>query len=94
MRPGGPTAEAKPSVTASADLAWRDYFTNSTLRKVIDLALSNNRDLRIAALNIERAQALYRMVKVGQPIPLELYEGVAEILAYVYRLSKGQRKSA
>lgn len=40
------------------------------------------------------AQALYRMVKVGQPIPIELYEGVAEILAYVYRLSKGQRKAA
>jgi flagellar biosynthetic protein FlhB len=40
------------------------------------------------------AQALYRMVKVGQPIPVELYEGVAEILAYVYRLSKGQKKAA
>ena len=40
------------------------------------------------------AQALYRMVKVGQPIPIELYEGVAEILAYVYRLSKGRKKSA
>lgn len=34
------------------------------------------------------AQALYRAVKVGQAIPVELYEGVAEILAYVYRLSK------
>jgi len=40
------------------------------------------------------AQALYRLVKVGQPIPVELYAGVAEILAYVYRLSKGARKSA
>jgi flagellar biosynthetic protein FlhB len=33
------------------------------------------------------AQALYRAVKVGQAIPTNLYEGVAEILAYVYRLS-------
>jgi flagellar biosynthetic protein FlhB len=33
------------------------------------------------------AQALYRTVKVGQAIPTDLYEGVAEILAYVYRLS-------
>lgn len=40
------------------------------------------------------AQALYRMVKVGQPIPIELYAGVAEILAYVYRLSKGRTKRA
>ncbi|HEY3965767.1 MAG TPA: EscU/YscU/HrcU family type III secretion system export apparatus switch protein [Planctomycetaceae bacterium] len=38
------------------------------------------------------AQALYRMVKVGQPIPGDLYEGVAEILAYVYRLSKKTMK--
>jgi flagellar biosynthesis protein FlhB len=33
------------------------------------------------------AQALYKTVKVGQAIPVELYEAVAEILAYVYRLS-------
>jgi len=40
------------------------------------------------------AQALYRAVKIGQAIPMELYEGVAEILAYVYRLSKKQVKRA
>lgn len=40
------------------------------------------------------AQALYRMVKVGHPIPGDLYEGVAEILAYVYRLSKKSIKRA
>ena len=40
------------------------------------------------------AQALYRLVKVGQAIPTELYEGVAEILAYVYRLSRKQSRRA
>jgi flagellar biosynthetic protein FlhB len=40
------------------------------------------------------AQALYRMVKVGHAIPVELYEGVAEILAYVYRLTKKQLRRA
>lgn len=39
------------------------------------------------------AQALYRMVKVGQAIPVDLYAGVAEILAYVYRLSKRRRRA-
>jgi flagellar biosynthetic protein FlhB len=34
----------------------------------------------------ELAQALYRGVEVGQSIPVELYQAVAEILAYVYRL--------
>src|SRR5262245_14924697 len=40
------------------------------------------------------AQALYRTVKVGHTIPVELYEGVAEILAYVYRLTKKQIRRA
>lgn len=40
------------------------------------------------------AQALYRMVKVGQAIPSDLYEGVAEILAYVYRLSNRRMRRA
>jgi len=32
------------------------------------------------------AQALYRAVEVGQEIPVALYQAVAELLAYVYRL--------
>jgi len=47
--------------TAAAELPWRDYFADERLRKVIDLALENNRDLRVAALNIERARAMYRI---------------------------------
>jgi len=35
----------------------------------------------------ELARQLYREVKVGQPVPIELYEVFAEIMAYVYRLS-------
>lgn len=71
------------------------------------IVLAKGKDLlaarirRVAAENgipiVEKkplAQALYRMVKIGQPIPVELYEGVAEILAYVYRLSKDRKKSA
>jgi flagellar biosynthetic protein FlhB len=33
------------------------------------------------------AQALYRSVEVGDEVPSEHYAAVAEILAYVYRLS-------
>jgi len=32
------------------------------------------------------AQALYKMVEIGDYIPVELYRAVAEVLAYVYRL--------
>lgn len=34
------------------------------------------------------AQALYQSVEVGQEIPVHLYRAVAEILAYIYRLTR------
>lgn len=34
------------------------------------------------------ARALYAAVEIGQPVPQELYQGVAEVLAYVYKLKK------
>jgi len=36
------------------------------------------------------AQALYKMVEVGQEIPPHLYRAVAEILAYIFKLMKGK----
>ncbi len=36
--------------------------------------------------NVMLAQALYKAVDIGQPIPPDLYTAVAEVLAYVYRL--------
>jgi flagellar biosynthetic protein FlhB len=39
------------------------------------------------------AQALYKTVEVGQEVPAEFYQAIAEILAYVYELAgKGVRK--
>lgn len=38
--------------------------------------------------NIILAQALYKAVEIGRPIPGELYTAVAEVLAYVYRLKR------
>jgi len=40
-------------------LRWRDFFTDEKLQQVIATALTNNRDLRIAALNVEFARAEY-----------------------------------
>ncbi|MBP2161073.1 MULTISPECIES: efflux transporter outer membrane subunit [Asticcacaulis] len=53
-----PTAAPLP---ATGSLKWRDLFTDPALQGTIQLALDNNRDLRVAALNIERARALYRI---------------------------------
>jgi multidrug efflux system outer membrane protein len=43
-----------------ADTAWRDFFTDPRLVRVIDTALANNRDLRLAVANVEQARARYR----------------------------------
>lgn len=45
----------------AAEIHWRDFFTDPTLQQLIDTALKNNRDLRVTALNVQRAQALYRI---------------------------------
>ena len=50
---------AKPAVTADL-LGWRDFFADPALQRLIQIGLENNRDLRVAALNIEAAQAQYR----------------------------------
>ena len=52
---------APAEVPAPNELPWRDYFTDTKLRSVIELALSNNRDLRVAALHVQKAQALFRI---------------------------------
>ena len=40
-------------------LSWREYFSDEKLQQVIGMALTNNLDLRLAALNVEQARALY-----------------------------------
>ena len=52
------TRAATGAPTAS-ELRWREFFTDERLQKIIEIALNNNRDLRLAALNVERARALY-----------------------------------
>ncbi len=60
--PTGPAyaADGAPAAPEEIlDLGWREVFTDAKLQQVIELALTNNRDLRLAALNVERAQAYY-----------------------------------
>jgi len=61
--PEGPAYKATPAGSApqATDIAWQDFILDAQLRKVLDLALRNNRDLRIAALNTEKARAYYRI---------------------------------
>jgi outer membrane protein, multidrug efflux system len=49
------------SETVAADIGWREFFPDPQLQQLIALALTNNRDLRVAALNVQSAQAQYRI---------------------------------
>ena len=59
--PTGPSykADAPAGATAVSEIAWREFFADARLRQVIELALANNRDLRVSILNIEKARATY-----------------------------------
>jgi len=56
---GAAYRETAMDVPGGADLKWREFFTDERLQAIIETALGNNRDLRVAALNVERARALY-----------------------------------
>jgi len=62
--PSGPAYKdvaGKPADKAVADIPWAEFFLDPQLRKVVALSLDNNRDLRVAALNIERSRAQYQI---------------------------------
>jgi multidrug efflux system outer membrane protein len=69
-RPAAPVApafaEASPAGEAAAAIAWQRFFEDARLRQLIDLALANNRDLRVAVLNIEQARAQHQIRRADQ----------------------------
>jgi multidrug efflux system outer membrane protein len=60
---GAPATAASSGVAAQAthDIGWRDFFVDPRLQSLIAAALVNNRDLRVAVLNIDKARAQYRI---------------------------------
>ena len=67
--PAAPVPQALTSSGVEApppiDVSWRSFFVEPRLRGTIELALANNRDLRVAALNIERARAQYGIARAS-----------------------------
>ncbi len=77
-RPQAPVAGAFPTVEgtvnsgnavateAPAAITWQRFFTDARLQQLISLSLANNRDLRVAILNIEAARAQYRIQRSNE----------------------------
>ena len=64
----GATAASSGSANAvpAARVAWQDFFTDPKLRRLIEQSLANNRDLRVAVLNIEKTRAQYQIRRADQ----------------------------
>jgi multidrug efflux system outer membrane protein len=61
---GWPRGEAYATSSNEAMVApplWQNFFRDPQLRNLIGVALENNRDLRVSALNVEATRALYRI---------------------------------
>lgn len=67
------------SAPAAAELPWWEFFADERLQQIIGIALNNNRDLRLAALNVERARAYYGIQR-------------AELLPTVQAVGSGSRE--
>jgi multidrug efflux system outer membrane protein len=71
-RPAAPVAPAFTDVAATAGptaadhIEWQNFFTDERLKRLVDVALKNNRDLRVAVLNIEQARATYGVRRADQ----------------------------
>ena len=57
------TVDQGPSIAA---LGWQSFFADPQLKQLIQLGLDNNRDLRTATLNIQRARAQYQIRQAVQ----------------------------
>jgi multidrug efflux system outer membrane protein len=60
------SASASVQTVSAADIEWQSFFSDAKLRLLIDAALRNNRDLRIAVLNIEQARAQFQIRRADQ----------------------------
>jgi multidrug efflux system outer membrane protein len=62
----GAPADATSAGSPAADIEWQRFFADPRLKRLIEIALANNRDLRIAVLNIEQARAAYQIRRADE----------------------------
>ena len=64
--PSGPAYQAGPAGGSPAgDIGWRDFLADPRLQRLVEIALKNNRDLRVAMLNGAQVQAHYRIQRAA-----------------------------
>lgn len=56
-----PTEDATDELPAPGNVTWREFYADPNMQRLIEFALENSRDLRMAVLNVEAARALYQI---------------------------------
>jgi len=74
--PGYASAQATNAAVPAADIGWQDFFRDPRLRRLIEIALTNNPDLQAAVYNVQQSRALYH-VQQDQLIPVVNVNGSA-----------------
>ena len=59
-------SESSPGQRQAADIPWQDFFKDARLQRLIAVALDNNRDLRIAMLNIEQTRTQWQLRRADE----------------------------
>ena len=59
-------ATGQPQPSAAATLDWQSFVQDAQLRKLVELAIANNRDLRQTLLNVQAARAQYRIQRADR----------------------------
>jgi outer membrane protein, multidrug efflux system len=57
--------EAPAGASAAADVSWRTFLAEERLRRLVELALEQNRDVRVATLQMEQVRAQYRITRAA-----------------------------
>ncbi|WP_438307608.1 efflux RND transporter outer membrane subunit OprB [Burkholderia pseudomallei] len=64
-QPGAAPGARSANGQAAVDIGWREFFVDPRLQRLIEIALKNNRDLRVSVLNVEASRAQYQITRAG-----------------------------
>ena len=71
VAPAYEQADSAAAAVPAAEIGWKEFFPDPDLQNLIACALTNNRDLRIATLNVEAARAQYRIQRADLVPPID-----------------------
>jgi len=77
----------------ASDLGWRAMYGDARLQQLIELALRNNRDLRIATLNVDAIQAQFNIQRAARFPSADLSGGASRERSSITTTSAGTMSS-